>query len=142
MRGPVPNHSSDLSRNRDANRGDRPEITKGKAREVGEIPVADPTWHPIAVRLWDALRTSGQSDFYQDSDWAMAYSLCEDLSYYKKAGKRSGQLLAVIYGTFERLLVTEGDRRRVRLELEGESTEDNGLKEYMEDDGPGLTLVA
>jgi hypothetical protein len=88
-----------------------------------KIPNADRDWHPIARRLWDSLKTSGQSDFYQNSDWAFAYSLCEDLSYYKKSGKRSGQMLQTIYSAFERLLVTEGDRRRVRVELNEPETE-------------------
>ncbi|MER6231750.1 hypothetical protein ABT169_21745 [Streptomyces sp. NPDC001616] len=82
-----------------------------------KVPNADSGWHPIARRLWDSLKTSGQADFYQNSDWAFAYSLCEDLSYYKKSGKRSGQMLQTIYSAFERLLVAEGDRRRVRIEL-------------------------
>ncbi|MGI5530165.1 hypothetical protein ACQEVX_23080 [Streptomyces syringium] len=85
-------------------------------REV-KVPNADRDWHPIARRLWDSLRSSGQADFYQNSDWAFAYSLCEDLSYYKQAGKRSGQMLQTIYSAFERLLISEGDRRRVRIEL-------------------------
>ena len=141
-RGPVPNHSGDLSRDRDANRGGRSDVTKGKALPVTNIPEADPLWHPIAIQLYEALRTSGQAEFYQDSDWALAYSLAEDLSVYKRATKRSGQMLQTIYSAFERLLVTEGDRRRVRLELESESTEDDGIADYMEDDGPGLRLVS
>ncbi|MER6314612.1 hypothetical protein ABT237_12695 [Streptomyces sp. NPDC001581] len=91
-------------------------MTRGVARPT-KIPHADESWHPIAQRLWDSLKTSGQADFYQDSDWALAFSLCEDLSYYKGAGKRSGQMLQTIYSAFERLLVAEGDRRRVRVEL-------------------------
>jgi hypothetical protein len=47
----------------------------------------------------------------------LAHSLCEDLSFYKKAGKRSGQMLQTVCSAFERLLVAEGDRRRVRIEL-------------------------
>lgn len=82
-----------------------------------KIPNADRDWHPIARRIWDSLKTSGQQDFYESSDWAIAYSLCDDLSYYKKSGKRSGQMLQTIMSSFERLLVTEGDRRRVRIEL-------------------------
>lgn len=125
-RGPVPNRSTDLSRERDANRGDRPEITKGTLRPV-TIPEADPDWHPIAHMLWEGLIESGQSDWYQQSDWAFAYSLMEDLTRYKeplvnqKTGeeyfKRSGQMLQTIYSAMERLLVTEGDRRRARIEL-------------------------
>ncbi|AKY03387.1 minor tail protein [Streptomyces phage Aaronocolus] len=116
MPGPVPNREADLARPRSRKGGDVQEVTKGVMRPV-KIPNADRDWHPIAKRLWDSLKTSGQADFYQQSDWAFAYSLMEDLSYYKKSGKRSGQMLQTIYSAFERLLVTEGDRRRVRIEL-------------------------
>ncbi|AGM12028.1 hypothetical protein ZEMLYA_6 [Streptomyces phage Zemlya] len=116
MPGPVPNRESDLARPRSRKGGDVQEVTKGEMRPV-KIPNADRDWHPIARRLWDSLKTSGQADFYQNSDWAFAFSLCEDLSYYKKSGKRSGQMLQTIYSAFERLLVAEGDRRRVRIEL-------------------------
>lgn len=125
MPGPVPNHSSDLSRPRERRGKDEQPVTVGVRRPT-EQPAGDPDWHPIARMLWDALARSGQSDFYQDSDWAFAYSLCEDLSRYKEplvnsAGeeyfKRSGQMLQTIYSAMERLLVAEGDRRRVRLEL-------------------------
>ncbi|AKY03461.1 hypothetical protein SEA_DANZINA_6 [Streptomyces phage Danzina] len=116
MPGPVPNRESDLARPRSRKGGDVQEVTKGEMRPV-KIPNADRDWHPIARRLWDSLKTSGQADFYQNSDWAFAFSLCEDLSHYKKSGKRSGQMLQTIYSAFERLLVAEGDRRRVRIEL-------------------------
>lgn len=125
-RGPVPERSDNLSRDRDANRGGRPDVTKGVMRPV-DIPDADPEWHPIAKMLWESLEQSGQSDFYQQTDWAFAYSLCEDLSMYKKPftsatgveyHKRSGQMLATIYSAMSNLLVTEADRRRVRIELE------------------------
>ncbi|MFI5763885.1 hypothetical protein ACIA8F_23470 [Streptomyces sp. NPDC051563] len=116
MSGPVPNRESDLARPRERKGSDVQPVTRGVARPT-KVPNADRSWHPIAKRLWDSLKTSGQADFYQDSDWALAFSLCEDLSYYKKAGKRSGQMLQTIYSAFERLLVAEGDRRRVRVEL-------------------------
>ncbi|MDH6462068.1 hypothetical protein M2302_002243 [Micromonospora sp. A200] len=115
-RGPIPNREDDLARPRERKGGDVEPITRGELRKV-TIPHADPNWHPIARKLWDSLKTSGQADFYQNSDWAFAYSLCEDLSYYKSSGKRSGQMLQSIYSAMERLLVTEGDRRRVRIEL-------------------------
>lgn len=126
MPGPVPNRSDDLNRPRARKGGNQQEVTKGVAREV-VIPSADPTWHKIARMLWDSLTTSGQSDFYQDSDWAFAYAICDDLSYYKtpfktKDGveyiKRSGQFAQTLYSAMDRLLVTEADRRRVRIELE------------------------
>lgn len=121
--GPVPNRSEDLARPRERKGRDIVAVTKGAARPT-TAPDPDPQWHPIARQLWDALAVSGQADFYQNSDWAFAFSLCEDLSHYKKSLKRSGQMLQTIYSAMERLLVTEGDRRRVRIELhepEGDS---------------------
>jgi hypothetical protein len=116
MPGPVPNREADLARPRERKGKDEMPVTRGEARPV-TIPDPDAAWHPIAGRLWTALTESGQADFYQSSDWAFAYSLCEDLSHYKKSVKRSGQMLQTIYSAMERLLVTEADRRRVRIEL-------------------------
>lgn len=126
MPGPVPNREADLARPRARKGSEQQSVTKGVARPT-TIPDADTTWHPIARMLWDSLAESGQADFYQQSDWAFAYSLCEDLHQYKTPSvdrngeqyiKRSGQMLQTIYSAMERLLVTEGDRRRVRIELE------------------------
>ncbi|GGK13145.1 hypothetical protein GCM10010124_02120 [Pilimelia terevasa] len=115
-RGPIPNRDDDLARPRHRNGREQAPATRGELRPV-TVPDPDPDWHPIACRLYEALRTSGQADFYQDSDWAFAFSVCDDLSHYKRATKRSGQMLQSIYSAMERLLVTEGDRRRVRIEL-------------------------
>lgn len=132
MPGPIPNRSEDLARPRSRKGGDQHEPTKGIAYAV-TIPDADEDWHPIARMLWDSLALSGQSDYYQQSDWAFAYSLCEDLSQYKnplvnrETGelyfKRSGQMLQTIYSAMSNLLVTEADRRRVRIELEAPEPE-------------------
>ena len=45
-------------------------------------PRAD--WHPTAKRLMKSFRESGQVSFWQASDWALAYSICEDLSAFKR----------------------------------------------------------
>jgi len=67
--------------------------------------------------IYKSARTSGQEDYYQNSDWALLWSLCEDLSEYKMANRRSSQMAQVIYTGFTGLLLSEGDRRRARLEL-------------------------
>lgn len=124
MPGPVPRRESDLARPRERKGKDQVPVTKGQSRPV-RIPQADKEWHPIARMLWDALKKSGQSDFYEQSDWAYAYSLCDDLSTYKNSGRRSSQMAQVIYAAMTNLLVTEADRRRVRIELhEPEGDED------------------
>lgn len=133
MPGPVPNRSDDLARPRSRKGGDQQPVTQGILRDVGTPLDPDPGWHPIAVELYEALGRSGQCDFYQDSDWAFAWSVCDDLSYAKRSGKRSGQLLQTIYSAMERLLVTEGDRRRVRLELTAPAQEDNAALYAIDD---------
>lgn len=140
MPGPVPNRSDDLSRERDAQRGDKMPIAKGTLRPVEDVPAPGEDWHEIAVELYLSAAESGQSDFYQKSDWLLWYSLCEDLSYYKKMGKRSGQMLQTIYSTMTELLVSEGARRRARIELlEPEPEQDDAtvlaLAEYRSDLG-------
>lgn len=117
----MPNRSDDLSPAGERKRKSRgtDQITKGELLPVTRIPEADPTWHQIAIDFYESLETSGQSAWYQDSDWMYAYSLCDDLSYYKKApgGSRSSMMLTAIMSAMSNLLVTEGDRRRVRIEL-------------------------
>lgn len=148
MPGPTPNRSEDLARPRERKGGNAQSITTGELREVS-IPHKAVDWHPIAVKMWDGLKTSGQADFFQNSDWAFAYSLMDDLSYYKKSGKRSGQMLQSIYTALERLLVTEADRRRVRIELSAPEPEGDGaavlaIAEYradLEDDEDDLALT-
>ena len=96
----------------------------------------DPEWHFIARMMWDSLDMSGQSDFYQQTDWAFAYSLCDDISEYKKPKtdregneytKRSPEMLKAILSAMTSLLITEGDRRRVRIELSAPEAETTPL---------------
>lgn len=115
--GPVPRREAELARPLHRRGAEQRRTTRGVARPAA-IPDHDPEWHPIAIQLYLACQDSGQADFYQTSDWAMLWSLCEDLSQYKSQSRRSGQMLAAIYGQMNSLLITEGERRRVRIELD------------------------
>lgn len=141
LRGPVPNRSDDLARPRERKGSDVQPITKGVKRPA-TIPDADPDWHPIALMLWNSCIESGQADFYESSDYAVLYHVCEDLSRYKRSDKRSSMMFAALNQALSGLLVTEGDRRRVRLELEGEDTsEDEATDAVMDEYDKGLRLV-
>ena len=133
--GPPPNRTENLSRERDANRNDRPPVTKGLMREA-VIPEPNERWHPISRMMWAAAKNSGMLDFYQQTDWAMLYSLMDDLSEMKhrrmKYGKVNAQEMAAIYSSLSNLGFTEGDRRRMRIELERPE----------EDAGPDAAVVA
>lgn len=105
-----------------------------------EVPVASDDWHEIAIAMYESLSRSGQCIFYEPSDWMAAYVLCEQLSRALKPVPMIGEDGAVILdGNGEpmmrtipmpgaamnaflkglaSLMVTEGDRRRLSIELE------------------------
>jgi hypothetical protein len=73
----------------------------------------------MARDLFVSLGESGQSDYYQASDWQMARVWTQLLSIQLNAGARpSAQMIAAWSAGMTTLLATEGDRRRLRLELE------------------------
>jgi hypothetical protein len=88
------------------------------------VPLADSEWHPTAKKWYQALRFSGQSAWYEASDWMEAYVAAEVLSEMLDAEKLSAMLFASWSSHTARLLVTEGDRRRVRIELEKAGKDD------------------
>jgi hypothetical protein len=125
MPGPVPNRPEDLSRERDQNRGDRVPLAQGTLRPVNDVWAPAEHWSDMVQELYLSAAESGQSDFYQKSDWMLWFSLCDDLDYYKKMGKRSGQMLQTIYAAMTDLLVTEGARRKARVILSEPESEQN-----------------
>lgn len=131
-RGPVPSRKDELNGHRSKDELWGETVTRAPGAESVSVPAADKDWHPIAKRLWSSMKKSGQARFYEPSDWAFAYSLMDDLTYYKNASKRSGQMLTAIYGAMTTLMLTEGDRRRVALELQ-RSSPDEGDGRNVED---------
>lgn len=112
-RGPVPKRDDERKRTNER------ELETTRATGAADVkqPRGDGDWHPIVKKLWKAMGESGQTQFYEPSDWAMAYSLMEDMSQYKRDQRRSPGMLQVILSGLSNLLVTEGDRRRVQIEL-------------------------
>lgn len=130
LSGPVPNAPTDLSRERDANRAGRPDAKKGVLVPCSPLPM-DRGWTQAAKNLYTGMIGSGQAAFYQASDWALLWFLCDQVSRYTQPratdGKAesyvSGQALAAINNMASRLLFTEGDRRSLRIELEAPKVE-------------------
>lgn len=131
-RGPVPKRSDQRRR---VNAPAVP-ITEAPAF-TAVIPTADDAWHPIAKMIYASLPLSGQCRFYESSDWAMAYLICESISLdlkpqfigFAATGRDEtqaeyaviplkGASLAAYLKAFSSLLMSEGDRRRASLELQ------------------------
>lgn len=88
------------------------------ANATVEAPEVDPSWHPIAQDWYRSLAQSGESRFYEPSDWATARYVAEAMSRNLNSGKFSGQLFQAVMSAMTELLTTEGARRRARIELE------------------------
>lgn len=121
MPGPVPKRS-DQRRRRNTDVG--PTLVQAKAAaKKPTVPRGDDDWHPIAKRWYADLRKSGQSDFYEASDWATAVYVAEAMSRNLTQGRFSAQLFQSVMSAMTDLLTTEGARRRARVELERETGE-------------------
>mgnify|MGYP006924371538 CR=1 FL=1 len=90
--------------------------------ELGDISHLGET-HPIVVEMYDAMRNSASVKFFEPTDWVYArltlHTLNAELIYAKHNGKPVGAMkLTAITQMLSALLLTEGDRRRARIEIE------------------------
>jgi hypothetical protein len=126
-RGPVGKPSAQRRRR------NKDEMPADKVKVLGAVPVppGDRKWHALALRWYESLADSGQSRFYEPSDWATAAIIAESMSRELKPqtvigedGKQHrvtrplrGASVSAWLKAMTVLLATEGDRRRMRLEL-------------------------
>jgi hypothetical protein len=114
-RGPIPKRSDQRRRR------NKPDVPLTKAASNGEVygpPLAAGHKHSApSKRFYESLRHSGQAQFYEASDWEYAADvICTALDAYH--ARPSAAMLASLTHAMGPLLITEGDRRRARLELE------------------------
>jgi hypothetical protein len=76
-----------------------------------------PEWlSGLALEWYESLRTSGQAIYYTDSDWAAALIVARAIERFDE--RPSAHMLTAILSGLGSLAATEGDRRRLRIELE------------------------
>lgn len=111
MRGPTPKRSTERRR---MNKPEIPIDTAPAAPRMDAPPLRDGI-HPLAAAWYASLAASGQSRWYEPSDWMQAQVVAELVDAYAKDPTANG-LTAILKGSTG-LMVTEGDRRRLRIEL-------------------------
>jgi len=107
-----------------------------------ELDEPEWVWHPTAMLLWESVQSSGQSIFLEPSDWAALYMMCEQVHLGLKArpvviGEVDGEpviqfmqvpmpgsTLSAVQKMMTSLMMLEGDRRKVRVELERKKQRD------------------
>ena len=90
--------------------------------ELGDVSYEGET-HPIIEEMYQAMKESAAVKFFEPTDWQFArltmLTLNQELIAAKQLGKPIGAMkLTAITTMLSALLLTEGDRRRVRLEIE------------------------
>ena len=117
MPGPLPKRSDQRIRR------NKPAAPVSKVSAIGAVPKPsadlgfdDP--HSLTVEMWDSLHGSAQSRFFEASDWAHAKTVLHFLDMQLKSSRPGAQMLQALFKELGDLLVTEGSRRRLRLEID------------------------
>lgn len=128
MPGPAPKRDAERTRNNTPASG---AARQGMLQPVKQVNADRKKWHPRATAWFEALKTSGQASFYQDSDWAQAKIVADILTkIYNVDFARSAQLLETAAQMMSKLGTTEGDRRAtLRVELEAPAETDSSTGE-------------
>jgi hypothetical protein len=115
MPGPVPKRSDErIRRNEDIIPVDKVEVYGDVVVPPLNMPF-DP--HPLVVDFYDGLVMSAQSRFYESSDWEYARIACFILQTIVTSARPSPEMFKAWQTATSNLLVTEGDRRRLRIEI-------------------------
>jgi hypothetical protein len=114
-RGPIPKRSDQRVRR---NTPETPVTVLPVKGPVKAPAMGIPDAHPIVSQLWDSLANSAQAQYYEPSDWAYARLALHFANREIWSSKPNGQILATINSMLTGILISEGDRRRVQLEIE------------------------
>lgn len=113
MPGPVPKRSDERIRR---NKVDIEKIAAIGVVPIPELQLDDP--HPMVASMYRSLRESAQNKYFEPSDWEFARFTMFFMDNLLKQGRPSAIMLQQVNSMLASLLVTEGDRRRVRMEVE------------------------
>ena len=112
--GPIPKRTEERRRQ---NKPAIPLTTTTIAGPV-RIPHGEADWHPLAKSLYRSFKHSGQVRYWEPSDWQTAKALAHLLSVELRKAKPSPAMVGVIFSGLGKLGITEGDRRRMSIEIE------------------------
>jgi hypothetical protein len=116
-RGPIPKRS-DLRMGHPHEAQNPADVTRVQLNGVVEPPELgfEPD-HEIVAEIWESVKLSGQSIFYEPSDWTMLkFWLMQLETYLNHPGRAT--MLDVIASNLSAFLLTEGDRRRMKMEID------------------------
>jgi hypothetical protein len=115
MPGPLPKDPEDrVRRNKTNENGLEDEIfeLEGEVKPPSGIYFADPE----VTRMWESLKTSVNRRFYEPTDWSYAVLTLKMWDAVLIKNEVPGaMLLSALDGMLTKMLMTEGDRRRLKI---------------------------
>ena len=116
MPGPV-GKRSDQRRRR--NKPEGAQLSVAPAAPEVEVPEPSDSWHPLMADWYRSLINSGQSSFYEPSDWQMARLAAHIMSQELNSGELvKAATVKEFQAIANNLMTTEGARRKLRVELQ------------------------
>ncbi len=124
MPGPIPNRSDERVRR------NKPEIPIEKIDIIGEVEIPDLGLRdpdPLVEDMYEAMKQAGQKKYFEPTDWQYARLALRLLDQELKKPTFSAVKLQALNQMFANLLLTEGDRRRVRIEIERQKSAEGNV---------------
>ena len=96
-------------------------VSKGEMQPV-RWPRVKKTWSQQTKDLYNSVKDSGTSYWYQQSDVARLRFLCDEVERYRQAGKQSAMMYTALISEMSNLMFSEADRRKANIELQHPAT--------------------
>lgn len=112
MPGPPPKRSSQRRRR------NKVDIDHVEVDGVVEPPELGMELHPLAAETYESLKVSGQARYMEPSDWQRARIFVSLLSNLLMSSQPSSMMYQALQKDMDALLMSEAERRRVRMEIE------------------------
>lgn len=112
-RGPLPKRDAD----RAGHNAKSEQADKVKKNTATAMPAAPDEWCDLARDWYTSLAESGESTFYEPSDWQYALVVGQMLHSLLIAPKPSSEMFKAVDAAMDKLGVTESSRRRQRIEV-------------------------
>lgn len=115
-RGPAGKRSDQQMGHR--TQAEKADVTKVAMKGPVDIPELGFEAHELVTSLYHSLAQSGQAKFYEPSDWQYARIIMSQLNDYLSQEKKSPTMFGEIMSALTSLMLTEGDRRRLKMEID------------------------
>jgi hypothetical protein len=98
-----------------------PDVAVEKIEAFGDVivPALDLPFeaHPMVVDFYESIALSAYAKYYEPSDWQHARLTCFIMNTIVTSTRPSSEMYKALQSAMSNMLVTEGDRRRLRIEI-------------------------